>query len=219
MMGNEITGKADAAQFRGKRKLLLIPYVMQLEAEEELEVLVEQYWSEAVAQIQKLEASLGSTRYLFHEGVLGIDGTPESVITRANPAGAVALGKLLNAGATLVATEDHEILAETLDLHRCLSVIQISQVVAQRLTEWFEDCRQRRYAHIATRINATLNLGESAAIVLAPDHRVQFDSDIEVVYIAPPSLDRINRWMRERSSRESNPIEQTEDSSSGQNPG
>ena len=34
-------------------------------------------------------------------------------------------------------------------------------------------------------------------LVISPDHRVQFEADVGVIYVAPPTLDRINTWLRD----------------------
>ena len=34
-------------------------------------------------------------------------------------------------------------------------------------------------------------------LVISPDHEVQFADDIEVVYVVPPVLDKINKWLRD----------------------
>mgnify|MGYP007026272884 FL=1 len=54
---------------------------------------------------------------------------------------------------------------------------------------------QQRFEKIGERIGDTLQEGESAALFIREDHRVQFPSDIQVFYVAPPALDALKRWM------------------------
>ena len=88
-------------------------------------------------------------------------------------------------------------LRETLDLHRCLAVVQASRSVQERLVEWFEEARARRYAFIAQRIGEAMEPDAVGLLVISPDHRVQFEADVGVIYVAPPALDRINTWLRD----------------------
>jgi guanylate kinase len=33
-------------------------------------------------------------------------------------------------------------------------------------------------------------------------HQLQFPTDIQIIYVAPPALDEINRWLRDRETKE-----------------
>lgn len=190
-------GRASYAEFAGKRNLLLLPYVTAVRDDPELRGLVGRYWEEGVGQVEKLARSLGGVRHLFHEGAVREGGEAAEMLEQGNPAGFPALKRLIDAGAAMEPTEDIEALAETLDLHRCLLVAQASDAVRTRLLEWFEDARRRRYEHIARRIAETIEEGGAGVLVIAPDHAVQFPGDIEVIYVAPPVLDTLNRWLRD----------------------
>jgi hypothetical protein len=36
-----------------------------------------------------------------------------------------------------------------------------------------------------------------AVLVISPDHEVKFPKNVETVYVVPPILDRINKWLRD----------------------
>ena len=190
-------GKGSYAEFAGKRKLLLVPFVGPVRDDEELKGLVATYWEEAFAQVRKLEVSLGQVGHVFHEGSVGDGEEAAKVLEQGNPAGFPHVRKVLQRGAVLEPTEDVEVLRETMDLHRCMLVVQASRSVQERLVEWFEDARRRRYAAIAQRIGEALDENGVGVLVISPDHRVQFENDIQVIYVAPPSLDRVNKWLRD----------------------
>ncbi len=190
-------GKASYSEFAGKRKLLLIPYVTPTREDPELHKLVESYWADAVAQMRKLEVSLGSVKHLFHEGSVGEGDEAADILQQGNPLGYPHLKQVLDGGATLEATEDVESLKETLDLHRCLAVVQTSESVLNRLLEWFEESRVRRYDAIARIVAERIEENGVGVLVISPDHEVTFADDIEVVYVVPPVLDQVNRWMRD----------------------
>ncbi len=188
-------GKGTYAEFAGKRKLLVVPYVAAVHDDAELTGLIAAYWEEAFAQVAKLEETLGAVRHVFHEGSVG-EGSVK-VLEQGNPAGFPHVNAVVERGATLERTEDVELLAETLDLHRCIAVVQASHSVQDRLIDWFEDARARRYAFIAQRISEAVEPDGVGLLVISPDHRVRFEADVGVIYVAPPTLDRINTWLRD----------------------
>ena len=194
-LGN--VGRAAYSDFAGKRKLLIVPYVTPTREDERLHEMVRTYWTDALAQVRRLEASLGEVRYLFHEGSVGEGQEAVEVLEVGNPHGYAQLKAMIDRGAVLQPTEDVECLKETLDLHRCMSVVQVSQTVAERLAAWFEESRKSRYAAIAGNVDQYLKENEVAVLVISPDHEVKFAANIEVVYVVPAILDAINRWMRD----------------------
>lgn len=190
-------GRASHSDFAGKRKLLIVPYVTPTREDERLHDMVRTYWTDALAQVRKLEASLGDVRYLFHEGSVGEGQEAVEIMEAGNPHGYEQLKAMIDRGAVLEPTEDVECLKETLDLHRCMSVVEVSQTVAERLAQWFEESRKARYAAIAGNVDRYLQENEVAVLVISPDHEVKFAANIEVIYVVPPILDTINRWMRD----------------------
>jgi hypothetical protein len=194
-LGN--VGRASYSEFAGKRKLLIVPYVTPTREDERLHEMIRKYWTDALAQVLKLEKSLGAVRHLFHEGSVGGGNDAVEIMEAGNPHGFAQLKAMLDRGVVLQPTEDVECLKETLDLHRCMSVVEVSHVVAERLSAWFEESRKSRYAAIAGNVDRYLKDDEVAILVISPDHEVKFASNIEVVYVVPPVLDTINRWMRE----------------------
>ena len=64
------------------------------------------------------------------------------------------------------------------------------------MQEWLNESNQNRYAHIAQRIDETLGEDETGLLLITERHQVQFPSDIEVFYVAPPALDEFRRWVQ-----------------------
>ena len=202
-LGN--VARASYSDFVGKRKLFIVPYVTPTRADERLHEMIRTYWTDALAQVQKLETTLGEVRHLFHEGSVGEGEEAVDILEAGNPHGYHQLKAMLTRGAVLEPTEDVECLKETLDLHRCMSVVQVSQIVAEKLATWFEESRKSRYAAIAGNVDRYVKEDETAVLVVSPDHEVKFADDIEVIYVVPPVLDRINRWMRETPLEDEGP--------------
>jgi hypothetical protein len=111
-------GRASHRDFAGKRKLLIVPYVTATRDDESLHEMVRAYWTDALAQVRKLEVSLGGVRYLFHEGFVGEGQESAEILETGNPHGYAELKAMVDRGVVLEPTEDIECLKETLDLHR-----------------------------------------------------------------------------------------------------
>jgi hypothetical protein len=187
-----------AAQYQGKRKLLLVPllYALPTEAEEGRAVL-DRYWEQVQSQIAALELRLGQLRHIYHEGLAqgGPDGLKHlEMIDQRSYRLAQARSQ---SGTMLEVTEDPELLAEILDLQRFLTLPFASQKVARRIQEWFRESNRSRYEYIARQIDATLRENETGLLLINERHQVQFPSDIEVFYVSPPALDEFRRWLQE----------------------
>jgi hypothetical protein len=194
-MGN--VGKASYSDFAGKRKLLIIPFVTPTRPDQELLDLVTTYWADAFGQVMKLEAGMGSVAHVFHEGSVGGGEEALEVLEKGNPLGFSHLKEVIGRGASLEPTEEVECLKEMLDLHRCMSAVQASARVRDRLLVWFEESRTSRYAAIAERVERHMADNSVGILVISPDHEVKFGESVEVVSVVPPVLDRINRWLRD----------------------
>ena len=151
--------------------------------------------------MRAVQNALGSVTHVYHEN-LPEGGTAGLGYLEATGQGSHGLASaLVEAGATLETTESMEIMAETLDLQRCLMQPLMSPNVATRLQEWFGEANHRRYEFIAEAINSTLGDDETGLLLINERHQVQFPTDIEVIYIAPPALDEFRRWLQNWSEQ------------------
>ena len=188
--------RPSSEDFRGKRKLLLVPQIYHPPTlEEEGAALLSVLWEQVQTQVSSLQAGLGPVKHIYHESVVegGEDGV-RSLEAAETPSLAL-VRELHQAGATLEATEDAEGLWETIDLQRCLMLPLSSEKVATQLREWFNDSARKRYEHIAGRIDETLGQDEVGLLVINERHQAQFPTDIDVFYVAPPALDLFRRWL------------------------
>ncbi|MBA7620253.1 hypothetical protein ES703_27599 [subsurface metagenome] len=99
----------------------------------------------------------------------------------------------------LEATEDKELSEESIDWERHLLMGFISQKVAKMVSKLYVEVLRKRYGHITQRIDETLKANEVGMLFIREDHMVQFPQDIDVFSVAPPALDEIHRWHRDRS--------------------
>lgn len=188
--------KPSAERYAGARKIFLVPnYVLPPGIPDEGVAHLERYWSEVRDAIGNLERSLGKVSRIFHE-MLYVEGDEAvKMLESLNPQGSVFIQALCSASATLEATEDRDLVEEHIDWQRILSISLMSQKVSTLAIEGFNNSLQQRFEKIGERIGDTLQEGESAALFIREDHRVQFPSDIQVFYVAPPALDALKRWM------------------------
>ena len=200
--------RPSAEQYRGRRKLMLVPLLYSPTQEEpEGAAALQNYWEQMQAQVAALENALGGLQRIYHESITaGEDEGMEQLQAGDRRSHAFIAGKRgpssASGRAVLEATEDIEILLETLDLQRCLMIPMASPTVAARLQEWYADTNRRRYEHIAARIDETLTEDGVGLLLISERHQVQFPADIEVFYVSPPALDEFRRWLQNWATRQ-----------------
>ena len=195
--------KPDAEHFTSKRKLYLIPLMFSgKEAPPEYVEKFNLYWEQVSEHVANLESKVGKVSHVYHESIAlaGEDGL--KVMEKLNPSCHQIVTDKCQRGAVLEATEDRELAGESMDWERFLLMGFMSQKVAKMVSEFYVEALRKRYEHIARRINETMKDSEVGMLFIREDHMVQFPQDIEVFSVAPPALDEIHRWQRDRSSTE-----------------
>ena len=187
---------------REGRKLLLVSLIFRgADAPPDYLERFDLYWQQIGEQIGNLEAKIGKINRVYHElvSIAGEDGL--KAMEKLNPSSwQIAKAKCQN-GAKLEATEDKELVEECMDWERCLLTGLMSSRVTQTVSQFYVEASRKRYEHIARRIDETLKEGEIATLFIIERHMVQFPRDIQVFSVAPPALDQIYRWLRDRASR------------------
>ena len=189
-----------AGNYQGKRKLLLVPIIHvpvppDAVPPEGAEIMA-RYWEQIDVQVRAVQNAIGTITHVYHENTPegGEDGL--GYLEASGQASHALVKSLAAAHATLEPAESMEIMAETLDLQRCLMQPLMSHSVATRLQDWFADANRRRYDFIGETINSTLAEDETGLLLINERHQVQFPADIEVIYVAPPALDEFRRWLQ-----------------------
>ena len=196
-----------AEQFQGKRRLLLLPLLFAPPAQPGGEAsdgtaIYERYWEQSRTQVDALASGLGGMHRIYHESL--VEGGDEGLayLQMSDPHAHAMIQVRCQAGATLEATESIDLITETIDLQRCLMIPFTSEKVAARIQEWHAEANRSRYHHIAQQIDATLQPDETGLLLINERHQVQFPTDIEVFYIAPPALDEYRRWVQNWVARQ-----------------
>ena len=94
---------------------------------------------------------------------------------------------------------------ENNDWQRCISIGLSSEKVMKLAYDGYQETTQKRFEHIGNRIDEILKENEAGVLFIREDHRVQFPTDIQVFYVAPPALDDIKRWISDQMRAFSQP--------------
>ena len=194
--------KPKAEEFKGSRKLFFVPLIYGgKDSPEEYLNRYNDYWDQVEEQVANLEIKLGKVVRVYHE-LVPIGGTEGfEAIKELNERSYQAIKSRLDKGAQLEAVEESELLTAFIDWNRCLAVGLQNREVFIKVYEAYSEASKKRNEHIARQIDETLKAEEVGVCFMREGHQVQFPSDIQVFYVAPPSLDELKRWLRDRESK------------------
>ncbi|MFA5316992.1 MAG: hypothetical protein WC369_06200 [Dehalococcoidales bacterium] len=193
--------KPQASQFTNSRKLYFVPLAnIWPKAEKDYTELFEKYWAQVTEQLAGLEQKLGIAKKLYHEFVT--DGGEEGVkiVGQINSRSAGIINEQLKRGAILEAVEDEAVLHEFMDWSRCLSIGLQSEPALSTVLQAFSEVSKKRNDQLARCIDETLGTEETGVLFMREGHQIQFAQDIQVIYIAPPALDEMKRWLRDQAA-------------------
>lgn len=192
--------RPSAAAYQGRRKLLLVPLLFgSMEAPLEFAERLDRYWQGVSQHLSNLASTVGDIDRIFHEMIATSGEEGLKMLQLLSPRSHQIVQGECEKGAELTATDDRELLQETIDWQRCLMIGLASPTVAQQVYDSYQESSRKRYEHIAHRIDESLEEEQVGILFIGEDHRVQFASDIEVFYVAPPALNEIHRWLRDYS--------------------
>jgi hypothetical protein len=191
--------KPEVGSFRRSRKLFLVPLIYSsTDAPPEYVEKYELYWQQVNVHIENLETKLGKISRVYHESITTNDENSLQIMDKLNPKSSqIAKNKSSN-GAEIEIIEDRQLAAECMDWERCLLVGLLSETAIKKISEFYIDAARKRYEHISKRIDKTLQADEIAVLFIREGSVIQFPKDIEVFSVAPPALDEIHRWLRNR---------------------
>ena len=191
--------KPRAEEFQQGRKVYFVPLILSPgDADIDLDMRIGKYWGQVEEQLTNLQDKLGRVKYIFHEMVAasGEEGIKQiEAICRDS---LKIVQNCVGTGATVQATEESDLFFEFMDWGRCLSVGLQSQQAFQTVYEAYTKSQKLRNEIIAKKIDEGLKGNETGIVFMREGHKVQFPPDIQVFYIAPPGLDELKRWLRER---------------------
>ena len=193
--------KLDIEQF-GVRKLYVVPLIFSgTDAPPDYKEKLERYWREVNEQIANQELKVGKIKRIYHESISTGGEEGLKVLGEINRLSYLIAKDKVETGAVFEAVEEAELADECMDWERCLMIGLFSQKAFKTIAELYQQCSVKRYEYIGKRIDETLQKGEAAILFIREGNVVQFKKDIEVFNVAPPGLDDIHRWLRDRSKQ------------------
>jgi hypothetical protein len=194
--------KPEVSSFKHDRKILQVPLVYAgKESPADYLDLFEKYWQQAGEMIAKLENKLGGATVIYHETVNAGGEEGLKMLGSLNPKSHAIAAERCKQKNILMCIEDTELLEEVMDWERCLMIGFLSEKVAKVVYESFSEASRKRYQQIGKTIDETLKAGDIALLFIREGHMVQFPQDIDVFSVAPPALDEIHRWARDRAAQ------------------
>ena len=194
--------KPDAESFAGKRKLYCVASIFSTgDAPDDYKALVNTYWDETIAQIEKMEAA-GKIRKIFCEIILQEGEEALTILEKINERIPALIKKKQEEGCALVPLESPDLLGPYTDWSNCLRVVYTKEVF-MKVLEFYNEFAEKRLQHIQQVIESSLTESEAGLLILKDEDRVklQFPKDMEVFLITPPSYDDIIRWFREKRTK------------------
>ncbi len=190
--------KPSTADYKKGRKLYFIPLVYgSKESPTDYLEKFDKYWKQAEDHISDLELKLGPAVTIYHELIPASGEEGLKVLKDLNEKSHQLVQSRVQKGVRLEATEGTELLTEFMDWSRCLTAGLQNQKVLAKVYESYIEAGKKRNEFIAGHIDETLKAEEIGILFMREGHQVQFPSEIEIFYVAPPALDEINRWLRD----------------------
>ena len=194
--------KPPAEDYKLGRKLFFIPLIYRGEdSPEEYQKLSLKYWEQVESQISELETKLGVVQRIFHELIPTTGDVALKAIEELCDKSGQIIKDCQKKGAQLEAVEDSDILTEFMDWSKCLIIGLQNQNVISKVYEFYLEATKKRNEYIISKIDETLKADEIGILIMRENHQLQFPADIQIFYVAPPALDGINRWLRDRETQ------------------
>lgn len=210
--------KPEAGSFKHSRKLFLVPLIYSAkDAAPEYIEKFDLYWQQVNEHIENLETKLGKIKRVYHESITVGDENSIQIMESLNPKSCQIVKQKFQNGAKIEVIEDRQLAEECMDWERCLLVGLLSDAVVRKVSEFYVDAARKRYEHISKRVDKTLQADEIAILFIREGSLLQFPKDVEVFSVAPPALDEIHRWLRNRATLKEteNENQSTAESASG----
>jgi hypothetical protein len=181
--------KPPVNSFKKGRKLFFVPLIFgNAEMPEVYMEKFNRYWEQVENRI-------------YHEMIPESGEAGCKAVSELNEKSSKIVRVCLEDKAQLEAIEDSNLLMEFMDWNRCLMIGLQNTNVISKVYNAFVETGKKRNEIIAHKLDETLKPDEIGLLFMRENHQVQIAPDIQVFYIAPPALDEIKRWIREREQK------------------
>lgn len=179
------------------RKVIEVPYLvyadfinLKKEIHEEYENKLMEYHGILKEWLENFETKIGKIDKVYVQGLTEIDENTlkkmESTVDKEDIYYKL-INDLVDKGAQLQATENIDLIDESLAWLEQIQSVEVMEVDYQLFMETIEE----RDKYIVTNINETLNEGETALLLIGIEHKLNFPNDIEIIRFRPPVIDDI----------------------------
>jgi hypothetical protein len=194
--------KPPVERFKKGRKLYFVPLIYGgKDLPEDYLAKFHKYWEQVEKQVEELSGKLGEVNRIYHEYIAASGEDAMKTIGELSEKSQKIVQSCLEKKAQLEAVEDNDILTEFMDWNRCLVIGLQNPKVVSKIYDFYIEAGKKRNEYIARKIDDTLQENEIGLLLMSENHQVQFPPDIQVFYVAPPALDEIKRWLREKESK------------------
>jgi len=204
--------KPSVEEFKEGRKLYFVPLVYSgKDSPADYLTICNRYWNQVEDQLSAMELKLGKISRIYHELIPEAGEEAIKQIKEINEKSYEVVLNRLDKGAELESTEDNDLLTELVDWSRCLAIgLQNHRVMGQVYSSYTE-VGKKRNEFVAANIDKTLKADEIGILFWREGHQIQFPRDIQVIYVSPPALNEIGRWLRDREAQMQRPQEAGEE--------
>jgi len=192
-------GKLSVEHFKKPGRKLCLVFLLYPGEKTDKEYLenLKRYWDEVETRINSLQSKIGKFNKVYHE-LIDADGKKGmELIKKLNKKEYKIIKDSLDGDEKLQATEDKNLLEETMDWGRCLATNPQNREVLSKISEFYIQALQKRKKYIACKIDETLRENEIGIFFTQEESNIKFSSDIEILRIRPPLLDDIHRRIRD----------------------
>jgi hypothetical protein len=211
--------KPDAEPFKAKKKIYLVPLVYPgADGPDEYKEKCRLYWQQVAEQLSNLETKIGKVNRVYHEAISLSGEVGMKFLEKLNQDSYELVKSACGNGAIFEAVEDNVLFQESLDWERCFMVGFMTEIVMNKVYEFYTDAAKRRHDFMVKKISDTLKDSEAGLLLVREEHRLQFPDDIEVISVFPPALDEIHRWLRDQAEKGQHKPEEEPEEKSGDKP-
>jgi hypothetical protein len=194
--------KPSAQAFKASKNIFFVPLIFNShDLPDEYNEMCKLYWKQVNDQLTNLEGSLTPVKKIFHELVTDAGEGGLTILDKLKIMSHDLVSAIMKSGASLEMTEDNDSLTELMDWSRCLSLGLQNQKVYSTIYASYTEANKKRYDAISKLLAAGIKEQESCLVIMGENHRVQFPSDAQVFYVAPPALDEVKRWLRDYEAK------------------
>ncbi|MCX8030914.1 MAG: hypothetical protein N3A59_04950 [Thermodesulfovibrionales bacterium] len=190
--------KPSVDSFSQKRKIYCVPNVVPFsDLPEEYTNLANKYWEDVNKQLNKLNV-IWQVKKIFCENIFVEGKEALDILEKTHKKVFEIIYSKIQEGASLIPLDNKDLLGIFVDWRNCLSVVRTPEVFKE-VYHFYSLALDKRLNYIKETIEKNLSSDEASLLVMEDEMRakIQFNPDIEVFLVRPPSYDDVIKWLRD----------------------